>query len=211
MTLPQMPFWFRLLGILPLLLATAPSLLFAPCSAAQAAPPIRYAPVAGIISSHFGWRTDPFLNSKRFHAGLDIAAPTGTPVHAPEPGLVVFSAFYGGYGNVVVLKHATGLYTLYGHNSELLVKKGQWVEMGQPLSLVGATGRATGPHLHFEVHYNNHYVDPSDYLLYRQQELVAQGILPNPENATTAVAAASAQQRHHHPVPLPAALGGPAR
>lgn len=127
-------------------------------------------PVTGRISSPFGWRTDPIHGQHRFHGGMDIAAESGTPVRAPQAGQVAFSGYYGGYGNVVVLHHGQGLYTLYGHNSALLVKAGDTVQRGQVIAQVGATGRATGPHLHFEVHYNKQYVNPAQYLSWLQQQ-----------------------------------------
>ena len=167
----------------------------------QAAPALRFAPAGGIITSEFGWRTDPFNQSKRFHAGLDIAAPTGTPVFAPEKATVFYSGNYKGYGNLVVLRHARqGIYTLYGHNSKILVQQGQTVNAGQPIALVGSTGRSTGAHLHFEVHYNKQYMNPVDYLLFLQQELVASGQLaPDADNAIFTLV----------PIPMPPAMGGP--
>lgn len=185
-----------LIACLTSCLTLGTALLTAPAAQAE---DLRYAPAAGVITSTFGWRNDPFLSTQKFHTGLDIAAPTGTPVHAADSGVVVYSQPYAGYGNVVVVKHSNGLFTLYAHNDRLLVKKGEWVAMGQPLSLIGSTGRATGPHLHFEVHYNSHYVDPKDYLLYRQKELVASGALPGARSVMAAMA----------PVPLPPAMGGP--
>ncbi|MFM7389309.1 MAG: M23 family metallopeptidase [Vampirovibrionales bacterium] len=163
------------------------------------AAPLRFAPTGGTVTSEFGWRVDPFNKNKRFHSGLDIAAPTGTPVFNPEAGVVIYAGEYGGYGNVVVVKHnRKGLYTLYGHNSKLLVTRGQQVEAGRPLALVGSTGRSTGPHLHFEVHFNNKYMNPVDYLVFLQQELIAKGtIAPTVEEAQAV------------PTPLPPAMGGP--
>jgi murein DD-endopeptidase MepM/ murein hydrolase activator NlpD len=160
---------------------------------------LRFAPAGGTVSSEFGWRVDPFTKGKRFHSGLDIAAPVGTPVFNPEPGSVVYAGEYAGYGNVVVVKHdRKGLYTLYGHNSKLLVARGQRVEPGQPVALVGSTGRSTGPHLHFEVHFNNKYMNPVDYLVFLQQELISKG-LANP----------TVEEAQSVPTPLPPAMGGP--
>lgn len=107
--------------------------------------------------------------NSRFHGGIDIAAPTGSPVYAPQSGIVIYSGAYGGYGNVVVLQHSGDLYTLYGHNSYLLVKYGDRINAGQVISMVGSTGRSTGPHLHFEVRQGNGYVNPLDYLGYLQK------------------------------------------
>jgi hypothetical protein len=130
---------------------------------AQAAD-FHFAPVGGVMSSGYGWRYDPMTKAQRFHSGVDIAAPTGSPVYAPEAGVVAFSGQYGGYGEVVVLQHASGLYTLYGHNSQRMVLAGQAVDRGQLLALVGSTGRATGPHLHFEVRNGNQTINPIEYL-----------------------------------------------
>lgn len=127
-----------------------------------------YAPVAGTMTSPFGWRTDPIHGHSRFHGGVDIAAPMGSPVYAPQDGVVIYSGDYGGYGNVVVLQHSGDLYTLYGHNAYLLVKYGDRVGKGQMISMVGSTGRSTGPHLHFEVRQGNGYVNPLEYLSYLQ-------------------------------------------
>jgi hypothetical protein len=116
------------------------------------------------ISSPFGWRTDPLNGQQRFHAGVDLPAVSGTPVLAGQGGYVVFSGLYGDYGQAVVIDHGHTLFTLYGHNSERLVSAGQYVQAGQPIARVGATGRVTGPHLHFEVHYNKQYLNPVDYI-----------------------------------------------
>jgi hypothetical protein len=133
-----------------------------------------FSPVTGQVTSDFGWRTDPITGSSRFHGGLDIAAPTGSPVYAPQAGVVIFSGPYRGYGNVVVLSHGQSLYTVYGHNSRLLVQPGDVVYRGQVISQVGSTGRSTGPHLHFEVHYKHQYLNPVAYMMYVQQ---TQGML----------------------------------
>lgn len=140
-----------------------------------------YAPVTGKLTSNFGWRTDPMHGGRRFHGGVDLAAPMGMPIYAPQAGVVVYSGYYGGYGNVVVLHHGNSLYTLYGHASRRLVNTGDSVYRGQAIAQVGSTGRSTGPHLHFEVHYNRQYVDPLVYLSYLQRQN------PGLQNAGTAV------------------------
>jgi murein DD-endopeptidase MepM/ murein hydrolase activator NlpD len=127
-----------------------------------------FAPISGKMTSPFGWRVDPMTGSQRFHGGIDLAAASGEPVYATQAGVVMFSGAYGGYGNVVVLNHGNALFTLYGHNSQLLVKAGEMVYRGQVISKVGSTGRSTGPHLHFEVHHNGQYVNPVTYLAYLQ-------------------------------------------
>jgi len=140
-----------------------------------------YAPVGGTVTSNFGWRTDPFNSSHRFHSGIDIAAPSGSPIYVPQNGVVVFAGNYGGYGNVVVVDHGYQLYTLYGHTSTYYVRAGQTVSRGQAIAAVGSTGRSTGPHLHFEVHQKRQYVNPMNYLAYLQNHVPLEPNAPVPE------------------------------
>jgi len=139
-----------------------------PTLRATAPAEIPFSPVVGRLTSLFGWRQDPYNGQSRFHSGIDIGAPTGTPVFVPQDGVVTYSGRYKGYGNLVAVFHPPNLYTLYGHNSQLLVTRGQQVRAGTPIALVGSTGRSTGPHLHFEVRQNTGYVDPIHYLNYIQ-------------------------------------------
>jgi len=118
-------------------------------------------PVEGELTSDFGWRKDPFTGQRAWHAGIDIAAPEGTPVKAAGDGTVVFSGRMHGYGNLVVVEHAGGMRTYYGHNRVNQAAEGQKVRAGQVLAEVGQTGRATGPHLHFEVRMDDRAVDPA--------------------------------------------------
>jgi murein DD-endopeptidase MepM/ murein hydrolase activator NlpD len=117
-------------------------------------------PTRGTLTSGYGWRWG------RMHRGIDIGAPTGTPVVAAAAGEVVFSGWNsGGYGNMVDIRHADGSVTRYAHNSRLLVRVGQQVDQGQTISEVGSTGYSTGPHLHFEVHLPSQgTVNPIAYL-----------------------------------------------
>jgi murein DD-endopeptidase MepM/ murein hydrolase activator NlpD len=117
-------------------------------------------PAQGRLSSGFGMRVHPISKRRRLHAGIDIAAPTGTPIIAAAPGVVIFSGWRGGYGNAVIIDHGGGLSTLYGHCSRLLVKSGQRVKQGQRIALMGSTGYSTGPHLHFETRINGKPVNP---------------------------------------------------
>jgi len=128
--------------------------------------PYQFAPVKGPLSSPFGKRVDPITGSERFHAGLDFSSPEGTPIYAPQPGVVVFSGWKDGYGNVVVVQHHPNFHTVYAHASSRLVGVGDRIIAGQPLALVGSTGRSTGPHLHFETIVNQQYQDPNEYLAY---------------------------------------------
>jgi len=121
-------------------------------------------PVAGEITSSFGWRTHPVLGYERFHAGLDIGADYGAGIYAAERGTVIFAGWYGGYGNAVIIDHGGNIITLYAHTSELYVVEGQSVQRGQAIAAVGSTGLSTGPHLHFEVRRNGEPTDPVAFL-----------------------------------------------
>jgi murein DD-endopeptidase MepM/ murein hydrolase activator NlpD len=117
-------------------------------------------PVRGRVSSLFGWRSLSYASAGSFHSGLDIVAPYGRAIVSAMDGVVVYSGWMGGYGKTVVIDHAYGITTLYGHCSELAVQKGDPVYSGQIISYIGSTGRSTGSHLHFEVRKNNLPVDP---------------------------------------------------
>lgn len=106
--------------------------------------------VPSAISSVFGWRKHPLTGDRRFHAGIDIAAASGTPVLAAYSGQVEIADWVSGYGVTVILNHNSAQQTLYGHMSEVFVRPGQWVERGTVIGRVGSTGNSTGPHLHFE-------------------------------------------------------------
>ncbi|BAY22119.1 peptidase M23B [Calothrix sp. NIES-2100] len=103
------------------------------------------------ITSLFGWRVHPITGDRRFHAGTDLGAPTGTPVLAAARGQVEVADWMGGYGLAVTINHNSAQQTLYGHMSQIYVRPGQWVEPGTVIGQVGSTGASTGPHLHFEV------------------------------------------------------------
>lgn len=123
-----------------------------------------YRPVPGPITSGFGYRFHPVLKYSRLHAGIDFRAPTGTPVRAAQSGTVLIAGWKGGYGYTVVISHGDGLTTLYGHNSRLAVKAGQYVSHGQIVAYSGSTGLSTGPHLHFEVRVNGVPKNPMNWL-----------------------------------------------
>jgi len=107
--------------------------------------------VAAPITSLFGWRIHPITGDRRFHAGTDIGAPTGTPILAAARGQIESANWLGGYGLAVIINHGSAQQSLYGHMSEIFVQPGQWVEPGTVIGRVGSTGNSTGPHLHFEV------------------------------------------------------------
>ena len=117
-------------------------------------------PARGALTSGYGWRWG------RMHRGIDIAAPTGTPIVAAAPGIVTYADWNsGGYGNLVEIQHPNGSLTVYAHNSQILVREGQKVSQGELIAKMGSTGRSTGPHLHFEIHpKGNGAVNPMAYL-----------------------------------------------
>jgi murein DD-endopeptidase MepM/ murein hydrolase activator NlpD len=115
-------------------------------------------PLNGRLTSGFGRRWG------RLHAGIDIAAPKGTPIHAAKAGTVVFAGVMRGYGNVVIIDHGGGLSTLYGHQSRLGSRRGQKVSQGQVIGFVGSTGHSTGNHCHFETRINGSPQNPRKYL-----------------------------------------------
>jgi murein DD-endopeptidase MepM/ murein hydrolase activator NlpD len=122
-------------------------------------------PTHGWLSSSMGNRADPFNGEKDFHPGLDISADKGDPVYSTADGKVVNASAAGNYGNLVIIDHGYGIETRYGHLSAFKVKAGQAVKRGDLLGLVGATGRATGPHLHYEVRANGRILNPLQLLL----------------------------------------------
>ena len=121
-------------------------------------------PVQGHTTSPYGWRLDPFGDEQRFHHGIDIAAPAGSAIRAAASGQVVFSGPQGRYGNLVTIAHEQGYETSYAHNAVNLVAVGETVTRGQAIATVGMTGRATGPHVHFEVRKDGQRLDPTSLL-----------------------------------------------
>jgi murein DD-endopeptidase MepM/ murein hydrolase activator NlpD len=117
-------------------------------------------PVSGRLTSDFGNRVHPIDRTLKFHAGLDLAVPRGTSVAASADGTVSFAGWKGGYGNLLVIKHADGKETRYGHLDKLNVKEGDEVKAGQEIALSGSTGKSTGPHLHFEIRENGQVLNP---------------------------------------------------
>ncbi len=117
-------------------------------------------PCGGRISSRYGWRIHPILKTRRFHNGVDIAAPSGTPIKASDAGKVIFAGWKNAYGRTVVIDHGSGWSTMYGHCSRINVSRGQVVSRGQTIAAVGSTGWSTGPHLHWTVYRNGSSVNP---------------------------------------------------
>jgi murein DD-endopeptidase MepM/ murein hydrolase activator NlpD len=121
-------------------------------------------PVAGRLISGFGYRIHPIFGTRRFHSGIDLAAPYGTLVKAADGGQIIQAGYFGGYGNSIMVYHGGGFATWYAHLSSINVSMGQFVQKGQVIGLVGATGWTTGPHLHFEVRINGNPQNPLGYL-----------------------------------------------
>lgn len=125
-------------------------------------------PAEGRLSSAFGERADPFTQMTRFHRGIDIAAAAGAPIKAAQSGKVVFSGYLNGYGNTIIMEHAGGYRTLYGHASRSFVEEGQLISAEQVIGEVGNSGRSAGTHLHFELQERGKRVDPHEFLAARE-------------------------------------------
>jgi len=118
-------------------------------------------PLQGVITSPTGFRHDPFDGRLRHHKGMDIAAPSGTPVKPVAPGTVIFSGWRNGYGNTVIIEHNDGMVTVYAHHERNFVNEGSAVDRGTTIAHSGSTGRSTGPHLHFEAWRSGENITPS--------------------------------------------------
>ena len=115
------------------------------------------------MASGFGWRIDPVYHTRRFHAGMDFAAPIGTDIFSTGNGTVISEGWQQGYGNCIQINHGYGYQTLYGHMSAFKVRIGQIVRRGEVIGLVGSTGKSTGPHCHYEVHFKGTVMNPQNY------------------------------------------------
>jgi murein DD-endopeptidase MepM/ murein hydrolase activator NlpD len=123
-------------------------------------------PTQGWLSSAFSsMRAHPILHVARPHEGIDVTAPMGSPIEAPAAGIVIDAGWESGYGNTIKIDHGFGIITKFAHASKLLVRTGERVKRGQRIALVGNSGLATGPHLHYEVHVKGRPVDPLKYVL----------------------------------------------
>lgn len=121
-------------------------------------------PVDGVLMSSYGERTDPFSGEGAYHAGVDISAPMGTPAHATADGIVIFADRSNGYGRLVIVDHGNGYETFYAHLSRFDVIAGQEIRLGETVGAVGASGRVTAPHLHYEVRVRKAPVNPYRFL-----------------------------------------------
>jgi murein DD-endopeptidase MepM/ murein hydrolase activator NlpD len=132
---------------------------------------MRHVPLTVPVSGHefertsgFGARVDPFTGRYAFHPGVDFAGPWGATVHSTAPGVVIWAGAHGGYGNMVEIDHGLGIHTRYGHLSSILVRVGARVVKGSPVGKLGSTGRSTGPHVHYEVWYDDVVRNPSKFI-----------------------------------------------
>lgn len=126
------------------------------------------------ISSPYGWRINPVLFFHEFHKGVDIAVAYGRPIHATASGVVEYSGWGTGYGEMVEIDHENGYQTIYSHCSKLLVSSGEHVDRGQVIGLIGSTGWSTGPHVYYCVRYDHQFVNPDSYLNLTFQEYAEQ-------------------------------------
>ena len=146
---------------------------------ALAAIPTAMPAASMMMSSGFGYRSDPFTGGGAMHAGLDFKGPVGTPILAAAKGKVVLAGFNGGYGNTIEIRHANGLVTRYAHLSGLNVRRGQMVDRGVQIGRMGSTGRSTGSHLHFEVRLNGQAINPRKFLEANPDVLKVQTVAGN--------------------------------
>lgn len=154
-------------------------------------------PVAGSITSGFGSRKDPITGRGRMHTGVDFGASSGTPIHAAAAGTVTFSGSRGANywaGNHVIIDHGGGYETLYAHQSRVKARVGSTVQQGEVIGYVGSTGRATGAHLHFEIHINGRAVDPAPFLAGAGVAISGSSVSSASSQGTAAAAGASSNQ-----------------
>lgn len=121
-------------------------------------------PARGKITSYYGYRRHPIFKVIKLHTGLDIAAGWGSRIKAADGGVVIFTGWWGGYGQTIIIDHGRNFSTVYAHLSKIQVRNGDKVEQGQTIGLTGSTGYSTGPHLHFEIRINGRTTDPLKYL-----------------------------------------------
>ncbi|MCJ7508952.1 MAG: M23 family metallopeptidase [candidate division Zixibacteria bacterium] len=122
-------------------------------------------PVIGYFSRGFGMKKDPFTGMMQFHRGIDLAADRDTPIYAPANGSIIYIGHESGMGKVIRIAHGYGYETVYAHLRSTKVARGQMVKRGDLIATVGNTGYSTGPHLHYEVHYDGKAIDPLNYIL----------------------------------------------
>lgn len=148
----------------------ASSTTAAPAPIASISVPSRMPLEGAYMSSGYGMRTHPVLGGRRAHAGIDLAAPTGTPIYATADGLISKAENFSSYGLYVAIEHGAELQTRYAHMSRIAVAAGQRVKKGDIIGYVGSTGRSTGPHLHYEVRIAGEPVNPVPYMVESQAQ-----------------------------------------
>lgn len=126
------------------------------------------APVEAVVTSGFGLREDPMGGEEKFHYGVDLGALEGEHVRASADGEVVEAGYSDSYGNYLLLKHSETVYTLYAHCESLLLNQGDSAKKGQEIATVGATGKVTGPHLHFEIRDGDTWLDPTEFVAFKK-------------------------------------------
>lgn len=126
------------------------------------------APVEAVVTSAFGLRDDPMDGEEAFHYGVDLGAPAGECVRAAAAGEVVEAGYSDSYGNYILLRHSESVYTLYAHCETLLLRQGDSTKQGQEIATVGATGKVTGAHLHFEIRDGDTWLDPSEFITFKR-------------------------------------------
>ncbi len=122
-------------------------------------------PAKGWISSTFKHRKDPFTGKRKWHNGIDVSAPLGTPIHAPAKGVITYKGYRGSSGNLLEISHGNGIVTKYAHLDRFNVTKGQRVKRGDLIGYVGSTGRSTAPHLHYEIAKDKKSINPMKYII----------------------------------------------
>ncbi|MBE7022187.1 MAG: M23 family metallopeptidase [Ruminococcaceae bacterium] len=127
-------------------------------------------PVEAAVTSGFGLRTDPASGEEAFHYGVDLGAPAGETIRAAASGEAVEAGESDSYGNYILIRHSESVYTLYAHCERLLSSQGDSIEQGQAIATVGATGKAVGPHLHFEVRSGDTWLDPAEFISFPRTE-----------------------------------------
>jgi murein DD-endopeptidase MepM/ murein hydrolase activator NlpD len=153
-------------------------------------------PVEAPVGSGFGFRLDPFTGRTALHTGLDFSAEPGTPILAAAGGVVTSTDYHPQYGNLLEIDHGNGLTTRYAHTQRILVKVGDLIKRGQPVALVGTTGRSTGPHLHFEVLVDGVMQDPAKFLASASGPAAMAGQAGGAQVASTAAMAIAPARRH---------------
>ncbi|SEQ07976.1 M23 family metallopeptidase [Piscibacillus halophilus] len=133
--------------------------------------PVDWPADTDVVTSEFGYRSDPFTSTESFHSGIDLAGPLGTEIYATGDGVVEIAGHEGSYGQSILINHRDSYQTRYSHLSRILVSRGDKVKQGQLIGLMGSTGRSTGVHLHYEIIKDGERVDPYPFMTFIQRAL----------------------------------------